>query len=42
MRSRETYRVVSHDRFTYTIDLSEDGGTSWNVGQIEMVFTRTE
>jgi len=38
---RETYRVESHDRFTYRMDLSNDGGRSWTVGQIEMSFTRT-
>jgi hypothetical protein len=40
--SREIYRVESHDRFTYSIDLSNDGGRSWNVGQIEMSFSRKE
>jgi hypothetical protein len=40
--SRETYRVESHDRFTYSIDLSTDSGRSWNVGQIEMEFSRRE
>jgi Protein of unknown function (DUF1579) len=40
--SRETYRVESHDRFTYSIDLSTDSGRSWNVGQIEMEFSRKE
>ncbi len=42
MWSRETYRVESHDHFTYSIDLSNDGGRSWNVGQIEMSFSRKE
>jgi hypothetical protein len=40
--SRETYRAESHDHWTYSIDLSSDGGRSWNVGQIEMSFTRKE
>jgi hypothetical protein len=40
--SRETYRVVSNDHFTYSVDLSNDGGSSWDVGQIEMKFTRAE
>ena len=40
--SRETYRVESHDHWTYSIDLSSDGGRSWNVGQIEMNFSRKE
>jgi Protein of unknown function (DUF1579) len=42
MWSRETYRVASLDRFTYSIDLSSDGGRSWTLGQIEMSFTRKE
>jgi hypothetical protein len=42
MWSRETYRVESHDHFTYSIDLSNDGGRSWNVGQIQMSFSRKE
>lgn len=42
MWSREHYRVASHNQFTYSIDLSKDGGRSWDVGQIEMKFTRTE
>ena len=40
--SRETYRVESHDRFTYSIDLSNDGGHTWTIGQIEMTFSRKE
>jgi Protein of unknown function (DUF1579) len=40
--SREIYRVESHDRFTYAIDLSHDGGRTWNVAQIEMHFSRKE
>ena len=39
---RETYRVDSHDHWTYSIDLSSDGGRTWNVGQIEMSFSRKE
>jgi hypothetical protein len=39
---RETYRVESRDQFTYSMDLSNDGGRSWNVGQIEMNLRRTE
>jgi hypothetical protein len=42
MWSRETYRVPSLDRFTYTIDLSSDAGRSWALGQIEIMFTRKE
>ena len=42
MWGRETYRVVSRDHWTYSIDLSSDGGRTWNVGQIEMSFTRME
>ena len=40
--SREIYCVESHERFTYSIELSNDGGRSWNEAQIEMRFSRTE
>jgi hypothetical protein len=40
--SRETYRVESHDHFTYSIDLSRDRGHTWELGQIEMTFSRKE
>ena len=39
---RETYRADSHDHWTYGLDLSNDGGRTWNVGQIEMSFSRKE
>jgi hypothetical protein len=39
---RETYRVDSRDHFTYGMDSSSDGGRSWNVGQVEMNFSRKE
>jgi hypothetical protein len=39
---RETYRVDSHDHWSYSLDLSDDGGRTWNVGQIEMSFSRKE
>lgn len=42
MWGRETYRVDSHDRWTYRIDLSSDGGRTWDVGQFEMSFSRKE
>jgi len=40
--SRETYRVDSQDRFTYSIDASQDGGRSWSVSQMEIDFARKE
>jgi hypothetical protein len=40
--SRETYLVESQDRFTYSLDLSNDAGRTWNVGQIEISLTRKE
>jgi len=40
--SREHYRVVDPDNWVYRIDLSTDGGHSWNDGQIEMTFRRVE
>jgi len=39
---RETYYVESSDHFTYSLDLSNDAGRSWNVGQVEMSFSRKE
>jgi hypothetical protein len=40
--SRETYRVVSPNQFTYSIDVSSDQGRSWSLEQIQMQFLRTE
>lgn len=39
--SREHYRVVDRDNFLYRLDASNDGGSNWNEGQIEMTFRRT-
>ena len=40
--SRERYRVVDHDNFLYRLDASNDGGSNWMEGQIEMTFRRSE
>jgi hypothetical protein len=40
--SREYYRVINDDRFVYTIDLSNDGGKTWNKGSIEFTMNRVE
>jgi hypothetical protein len=40
--SREQYRVVDRDNFAYRLDASNDGGSHWNEGQIEMTFRRSE
>jgi hypothetical protein len=40
--SREHYRVVDHDNWVYRLDASSDGGRSWNEGQLEMTFRRSE
>ena len=40
--SREHYHVVDHDHWVYRMDLSTDGGRSWNEGQVEMTFRRLE
>ena len=40
--SREHYHVVDHDHWVYRMDLSTDGGGSWNEGQVEMTFRRLE
>lgn len=39
---RETYHVASADRFTYSMDLSQDRGQSWTLGQVEMSLSRKE
>lgn len=40
--TRETYRPVPPNRFTYSLDVSSDGGRNWVVGQIEIEFVRKE
>jgi hypothetical protein len=40
--SREYYRVIDDDSFVYTIDLSNDGGGTWNRGSIEFTMNRVE
>jgi len=39
---REHYLVADHDNFVFRLDVSTDGGRSWNEGQIEMTFRRAE
>jgi hypothetical protein len=39
---REYYRVLAGDRFDYSIDLSNDGGETWNRGSIEFTMSRVE
>lgn len=39
---REHYLVPSDDAFTYRLDVSSDGGKSWNEAQIEMTFQRSK
>jgi hypothetical protein len=39
---RERYLVVDQNNFVYHLDLSTDGGRSWDEGQIEMTFRRLE
>ena len=40
--AREHYRVSGRDSFFYTIDLSRDGGKSWDSGSIEITMTRVD
>ena len=40
--SREYYRLIDADSFVYTIDLSNDGGETWNRGPIEFTMHRIE
>lgn len=42
MTIREHYLVPDDDNFTYRLDVSTDGGRSWNEGQIVMTFRRVE
>jgi hypothetical protein len=37
---QEHYLVPDDDHFTYRLDVSNDGGNSWVLGQIEMTFQR--
>lgn len=39
---REHYGVTSDNAFTYRLDVSNDGGKSWNEGQIEMTLERSK
>jgi hypothetical protein len=38
---REHYQVADDDNWVYRLDVSSDGGKSWNEGQIEMTFRRS-
>ncbi len=40
--SREFYRVIDDDSFVYTIDLTNDGGETWNKGSIEFTMNRVD
>jgi hypothetical protein len=40
--SRQHYRVADRDNFAYRLDASNDGGSNWNEGQMEMTFRRSE
>jgi hypothetical protein len=40
--SREYYCVLDSDSFVYSIDLSNDGGETWNRGSIEFTMNRVE
>jgi hypothetical protein len=40
--SREHYLVVDQNNFVYHLDLSTDGGRSWDEGRVEMTFHRLE
>jgi hypothetical protein len=40
--SREHYRVIDHDNWVYSLDASNNGGSNWNEGQVEMTFHRSD
>jgi len=42
MSVREHYLVADQDNFVFRLDVSTDGGRSWNEGQMEMSFRRAE
>ena len=42
IKVREHYLVSGHDNFVYRLDVSTDGGRSWNEGHMEMTFRRLE
>jgi hypothetical protein len=39
---RERYRVVDQNHFTYSTDMSRDGGRSWDAALVEMTMTRVD
>jgi hypothetical protein len=39
---RENYRIPDENRFIYSLDMSRDGGRSWNNGSVEMTMTRAD
>jgi hypothetical protein len=41
-RIRENYRVADQNHFTYSTDMSHDGGRSWDPVSIEMTMERVE
>jgi hypothetical protein len=41
-RIRESYRIVDQNHFTYIMDMSRDGGRSWEPVMFEMPMTRVE
>jgi Protein of unknown function (DUF1579) len=41
-RIREFYQVTDQEHFTYSTDLSKDGGNTWDPVSIEIALTRVE
>jgi len=39
---REHYQVENDNAFVYRLNVSNDGGKSWNEGQVEMTFRRSQ
>jgi hypothetical protein len=39
---RENYRVADQNKFIYSLDMSRDGGRSWDNGGTEMTMTRSD
>jgi hypothetical protein len=41
-RIRENYRVADPSHFSYSTDMSRDGGRTWDAASIEMTFKKVE
>jgi hypothetical protein len=40
--AREVYTLIDADHFTYSLDMSPDGGQTWNESTVKMDMTREQ